>query len=321
MTGIFSAQGWLLLALLAGIVFVNGWTDAPNAVATCVASGAMPMRRAINMAAVFNFLGLLAVLPFGAAVGEEISAAVPRNENALTVLCAAMISVVAFAVFAWYFGVPTSESHALVSALSGAAAAAGAGITKSLWISVFLGILITSGAGFLLGLGFKRAMDRSGLYKQKRALKITEILCAALLSLIHGAQDGQKFSALIILTLSLSAGREINGSAATLFCALLLGAGTAVGGARIIKKVGNGITVVDEGGGVCCDAAAFVSILVCTVFGMPVSTTHTKTSAILGVGAAGKRVNLKTFSEIFSLWLLTFPVCFGLGYVIARLCI
>ena len=323
MAGIFCSQGWLCLLLICGVIFVNGWTDAPNAIATCVAGGALPLRKAAFLAAVFNFLGLILFPSVSAAVGEEIIAAVPSGSAALTALCASMTAVVAFAVIAWFFGIPTSESHALIAALSGAsfATSGGEGISLKLWLLVALGIVITVGAGFLLGLCFQKIMVKSGLCERKKALARCEIFCAALLSFIHGAQDGQKFSALMVLTISLSLGREINSLYITVICAVLLFLGTAVGGGRIIKKVGSGITTVDEGGGVSADAAAFISIFVCTLFGMPVSTTHTKTGAILGVGAARREANLKTFSEIFSLWLLTFPACFFLSFLFARLCV
>ncbi len=321
MAGLFNTQGWVIILLLGAMVFVNGWTDAPNAVATAVASRAMPMRRAINMAAAFNFLGLIIMIWLPTAVTEGITASVPQGENTLTILCSAMIAVVLFASVAAFFGIPTSESHALLAALSGASVAqyGSGGFSAGLWYSVAAGIMITSAAGFIQGYIYKKTLARSRIRERKGLLRRLEIIAAALLSLVHGAQDGQKFSAVMIMTLSLT-GRRIGRSSAILFCAAVLALGTALGGKRIIKKVGNGITVVDEGGGVCCDTAAFIAILFCTAAGMPVSTTHTKTSAVLGVGAANGSVNLKTYYEIFSLWLLTFPVCFGIGYFITRLC-
>ncbi len=324
MTGFFSPQFLISAVLISAVIFVNGWTDAPNAVATCVGSGVLPMRRAINMAAVFNFLGLAVMVALNDAVAQNISTSFTRGENAHTVLCAAMIAIVAFAVGAWYFGVPTSESHALVAALSGAAAAEGGirALSLPLLLSTLIGLFITCFIGAILGFCGKKVLEKSALNQKKRLLARIEVLSAALLSFIHGAQDGQKFSAVMVYAVYLWLPKNTVGkSTVTLFCALLLALGTAVGGKRIIKKVGSGITAVDEGGGVCCDTAAFISILICTLLGMPVSTTHTKTCAILGVGAANRKINPKPIYEIFSLWLLTFPVCFIIGYLITRLCI
>ncbi|MBR3593283.1 MAG: inorganic phosphate transporter [Clostridia bacterium] len=322
MTDFFNMHFLVSAALILSAVFVNGWTDAPNAVATCVASGAMTLRRAANMAAVCNFFGLLLTSAFGNRVAKRVAETVPSGNGAEVAVYAALLSVVVFAVVAWSFGIPTSESHALLAALSGAAVAKEGknGLNSGLWWSVILGIILTSLLGFLLGYVLKRLLNVSRLREKRRLLTALEIISAALLSLIHGAQDGQKFTIVAMSVFSFS-GLEITYGAATLLCAVVLALGTAVGGARIIKKVGSGITAVDEGGGVCCDTAAFISIFVCTLFGMPVSTTHTKTSAVLGLGVANRNVNTKTYYEIFSLWLLTFPVCFILGWGITRLCL
>lgn len=321
MADLFFSHFYLTALLVCAVVFVNGWTDAPNAVATCVASKALSARRAINLAALFNFLGLFSMMLFNNSVARGIVASLPSGKGALSVLCSAMIAIVLFAVVAWYFGIPTSESHALVAALSGASVAAEgkSGFSVSLWGSVILGIVVTSGLGFLLGFAGKKVFLKK-TKTEKNNLKKLQIVSSMLLSYIHGAQDGQKFSAVMLYALSLSVpAAQKHQTKATLFCAFVLALGTAVGGMRIIKKVGTEITDVDALGGVCCDAAAFISILICTLLGMPVSTTHTKTTAVLGVGAADKNVHIKPFLEIMSVWLLTFPLCFILGYLIMLL--
>ncbi len=320
MTDLFLPHFILTAALVTAVIFVNGWTDAPNAVATMVASGAMSARRAINLAAVFNFLGLVSMALFNNSVARAVTDSLPSGEGALTVLCSAMTAIVAFSVAAWYFGIPTSESHALIAALSGASVAMEGknGFSVSLWGSVILGIIITSGLGFLLGFLGKKVFS----FAQKRTgtLRRFQMLSAILLSYIHGAQDGQKFSAVMAYALALSAKNMTEGNKyITLFCAVTLALGTAVGGMRIIKKVGTEITDVDLLGGVCCDLSAFISILLCTLLGMPVSTTHTKTTAVLGVGAANRKVKLKPFLEIATVWVLTFPLCFLLAFLITLL--
>ncbi len=325
MAGFFAPQLVLTAAVISAVIFVNGWTDAPNAVATCIGSGSMKPRSAINMAAAFNLLGLLVMYGVNDSVARNIGESVNLGEeNRLTALCAAMIAIVVFAVGAWFFGVPTSEGHALLSALAGSAAAQGgkAGIVTSFWVSVIAGLLITTLAGFVLGFFGRILLGRSKLSKRRKLLQRAEIISAALLAFIHGAQDGQKFTAVLLLGLSLAAPeRRPARLPAILYCALLMAAGTAVGGMRIIKKVGSGITTVDECGGLCCDAAAFISLLVCTLLGMPVSTTHTKTTAVLGVGVATRNVNFRTYGAMAVTWLLTFPICFAISFFITRLCI
>ncbi len=320
MTDFFINQIWLVVLILVALLFVNGWTDAPNAVATTVASKALSLRRAVWLAAGFNFLGLLIISRFNMTVAEGITESIPQGEHTLTLLCSAVIAVVVFAAAAALFGIPTSESHALVAALSGASvgAAGFSGFSVGLWLSVGFGILFTSGAGVLLGILFYKLLSPKSI--KRRTIRRLQIAAAALLSLIHGAQDGQKFSAVMIMSLSW-AGVTVSKNTTTLFCALILGLGTALGGKKIIKKVGSGIAAVDGYGGASCDAAAFLALLICTALGMPVSTTHTKTSAVLGVGLCGKGVKFKAYIEIFSFWLLTFPVCFAGGYFITRLCL
>ena len=325
MTGFFAPHFLLTAAVISAVIFVNGWTDAPNAVATCIGSGAMKPRSAINMAAVFNLLGLLVMYAVNDSVARNIGESVNLGEdNRLTALCSAMIAIVVFAVAAWFFGIPTSEGHALLAALAGSAAAQGngAGMDVGFWVSVIAGLLITSGAGFALGFLGKRLLGKTRFAEKRRFLRLGEIISAALLAFIHGAQDGQKFTAVLILGLGLAAPESRPPRLpAILYCAALMAAGTAVGGMRIIKKVGSGITTVDECGGLCCDVAAFVSLLVCTLLGMPVSTTHTKTTAVLGVGVANRRVNLRAYGAMAVIWLLTFPVCFAISFFITKLCI
>lgn len=166
----------LLIAVLLtlGVIFVNGWTDAPNAIATCVATRSMPAGAAIVMSAVFNFLGVLVMSMVNTTVAMTIKNMVNfngDNNKALIALCAAMFAIVVWAVAAWYFGIPTSESHALIAGLSGAAIALQgglSGINPAEWMKVVYGLGLSSVLGFAAGYGASRLF-------------------------MHGAQDGQKF--------------------------------------------------------------------------------------------------------------------------------
>lgn len=145
------------VALTLGVVLVNGWTDAPNAIATCVSTRAMSARSAILMAAVFNFLGVLVMTMVNASVAATIYNMVDFGGNtadALTALCAALVAIVAWATAAWWFGIPTSESHALIAGLSGAAIALHggfAGINGGEWIKVLYGLVLSTLLGFAFG--------------------------------------------------------------------------------------------------------------------------------------------------------------------------
>ena len=154
------------VALTLGVVLVNGWTDAPNAIATCVSTRAMSARSAILMAAVFNFLGVLVMTMVNASVAATIYNMVDFGGNtadALTALCAALVAIVAWATAAWWFGIPTSESHALVAGISGAAAALEGSLSCirwDCWARVVLGLLVSVGAGFWAGRRALRALSR-----------------------------------------------------------------------------------------------------------------------------------------------------------------
>lgn len=319
MAGFFDIRFWLLAVLVGAVIFVNGWTDAPSAIATAVASGAIKLKRAALMAAVFNMLGIATVYLVNDSVSQNIMESVSiKPEYSLAALCAAMISIIAFAVAAWYFGIPTSEGHALMASLSGAAAACGDRFRLRFWGKVGFGIVATTVLGFFFGFLFYKA-----LYKRKlsrRFLKRAQVLSAALLAFMHGAQDGQKFTAVLLLSLSLSGGATLPRWAAVLFCGVFLSLGTALGGGRIIKRIGS-ITKVDECGGVCCDISAFISLLICTLTGIPVSTTHSKTTAVLGVGVSQGYIRLKSYGGMAFTWIITFPVCFLLAFFITKLCI
>ena len=319
MDGFFDARFLLTAALCLAVIFVNGWTDAPNSVATAIASGALRWRTAINLSAVFNFLGVAAAYAFNDSLSRNIGGAVDFGKASLCVLCAAMTSVVAFAVIAWYFGIPTSESHALMAALAGGAAALGRGDnTRSLLGGTFLGIAVTSAMGFLLALLIKRLLKK---VENTALLKNGQVASAAALSFIHGAQDGQKFAAILLLSLKTAAPeRAYSPFFAVAVCALLMSLGTAVGGGRIIKKVGSGIARVDPRGGLACDVSAFIALSLCTLLGIPASTTHTKTTAVLGVGVEEGGVNLRTFGGIAAAWALTFPCCFAISFSIVKIC-
>lgn len=153
------------VALTLGVVLVNGWTDAPNAIATCVSTRAMSARSAILMAAVFNFLGVLVMTMVNASVAATIYNMVDFGGNtadALTALCAALVAIVAWATAAWWFGIPTSESHALIAGLSGAAIALHggfAGINGGEWIKVLYGLVLSTLLGFAFGWAAARLVE------------------------------------------------------------------------------------------------------------------------------------------------------------------
>ncbi|HKL79906.1 MAG TPA: inorganic phosphate transporter [Mobilitalea sp.] len=325
---------FITVLLVLGVILVNGWTDAPNAIATCVSTRSISPKAAIIMAAIFNFLGVLVMTFISKAVAETISKMVNfgNSTNALIALCAALFAIVVWATAAWAFGIPTSESHALIAGITGAAVAlqGGQGINGNEWIKVVYGLFLSTILGFGLGFIFSRItgliFKRSDRRKTNKVFKNAQVAGGAAMAFMHGAQDGQKFMGVFMLGIFLSQGQG-NVSDFTIpiwlmvLCSLVMCLGTSIGGYKIIKTVGMGMVKLDPYQGFSADAAATVSLLAATAWGLPVSTTHTKTTAIMGVGASKRLscVNWSVVKEMVVAWVLTFPGCGLLGFLMAYL--
>ena len=219
-----------LVLLTLAVIFVNGWTDAPNAIATAVGTGALRMGRAIALAAVCNLLGAVlsaALCPAVVATVLEIGDFSARAQ-AQTALCAALLSIVLWAVAAWAFGIPTSESHALLAALSGAAVALQgtlSGVSMAAWGKVLWGLLLSALLGLMLGGGLcvlmRLLLGRGSLERAAQRFRRWQIAGAAAMAFCHGAQDGQKFLGVLLLAAALRTGRPPQLESAPLWEALL----------------------------------------------------------------------------------------------------
>ncbi len=327
------------ILLTLGVILVNGWTDAPNAIATCVVTRCMSARAAIIMAAVFNFLGVLIMSMVNATVAETITKMVNFGSNsheAIVALGAALVAIVIWATLAWAFGIPTSESHALIAGLTGAAIAVHGsldGVNGSEWVKVLYGLVLSVILGFGLGWivckGITIIFRRANRRKTEQAFRGAQIFGAACMSFMHGAQDGQKFMGVIILCMAFANGQtDLNGVSATgshlywlmLLCSTVMGLGTSIGGKKIIKSVGMDMVKLEKYQGFSADIAASACLLLSSLFGIPVSTTHVKTTAIMGVGAVKRlsAVNLSVVREMALTWILTFPGCGLIGFIMAK---
>ena len=326
----------ITVLLTLGVIFVNGWTDAPNAIATCIATRCMKVRSAIWMSAVFNFLGVLVMTHINSSVASTISNMVDfggETDMALVALCAALFSIVVYSVAASVFGIPTSESHALIAGLSGAAIAMHngfGGINGGEWVKVLYGLVLSTVLGFVSGYVFTKltAFFFRNADRRKTAgfFRGAQIFGGAAMSFMHGAQDGQKFMGVLILGVFLVNGSD-SAVAVTppiwmmLLVSIVMSVGTSVGGYKIIKAVGMDMVKLEKYQGFSADIAAAFCLLISSLFGIPVSTTHTKTTAIMGVGATKRlsAINLGVVKEMVLTWVLTFPGCGIIGYLIAKL--
>lgn len=322
----------IITILTLGVILVNGWTDAPNAIATCVSTRSLSPKRSILMAAIFNFLGVFLMTLLSSTVVQTIYNMVDfgsNSEQALIALAAAMFAIVVWAIMAWYFGIPTSESHALIAGISGAAIAIQkgfSGINGEEWIKVIYGLVASTVLGF--GLGFfvtkliRKLFKDVQRQKANKFFKGSQIFGGAAMAFMHGAQDGQKFMGIFLLGVCLA-----NGNAGItnfeiplwlmLLCSATMTLGTSIGGYKIIKTVGMGMVKMEPYEGTAADVSGALCLLASTIFGLPVSTTHTKTTAIMGVGAAKRISNVKwgTVKNMLLAWILTFPGCGLLGMI------
>lgn len=322
--------------LTLGVILVNGWTDAPNAIATCVSTRAIGVRKAIIMAAIFNFFGVLVMTSVNASVAFTIYNMVDFGGDAhlaLIALCAAMAAIVIWATAAWYFGIPTSESHALIAGVSGAAVAiqnSFQGINGAEWIKVIYGIFLSTLLGFVLG--FISSKITVCLFRNQNRLKSerffsgAQVAGGAAMAFMHGAQDGQKFMAIFLLGAAMANGQAETTSFSVpiwlmILCSAVMGLGTSIGGYRIIKSVGMDMVKLKPYQGFAADLSATLCLLLSSLTGIPVSTTHTKTTAIMGVGAARRmsNVNWSVVKELVLTWVFTFPGCGLLGFGMAKL--
>ena len=327
----------IITALLTlGVILVNGWTDAPNAIATCVSTRSMKANSAIVMAAVFNFLGVFVMTIISKEVAATIYNMVDFGDNtqhATTALCAALFAIVVWAIAAWKFGIPTSESHALIAGLTGAAIAIRGsldGVNGSEWVKVLYGLVLSTGLGFAVGYVVLKLVElickNADRKKANTTFKYAQNFGGAWMAFMHGAQDGQKFMGVFLLGAALSSGKgDVNVFEIPiwlmLLCSAVMALGTSMGGYKIIKSVGMDMVKLKPYQGFAADMSAALCLLLASVTGIPVSTTHTKTSSIMGVGFAKRAsaVNWSIVGEMVMTWVLTFPGCGLLAYLMVKL--
>lgn len=316
-----------VIILVCTSIFVNGWTDSPNAIATVVSTRVLRPRVAIVLAAVFNLLG---VFLMGSAVAKTTASLVDIGvgTQALITLGAAQLSIVLWSTSAWKFGIPTSESHALIAGLMGAGMSL-KGLDAFNWVSVqkvIYGLIISTLVGFVLGFLATRAVEITCVnvrrQKANTFFSFGQVASASLMAFSHGAQDGQKFVG--VLNLALIVGGVADKDAPIpfwimLLCSSLMAVGTSVGGYRIIKTMGIDMVKLEKYQGFSAEIVASASMLVATKFGIPLSTTNTKATAMMGAGATKGigAVNWGIAKEMLLAWVLTFPACLILGYLFA----
>ena len=326
----------VIVVLAIGATMVNGATDAPNAIATVVGTRAMRLFPSIIMAAICNLVGLLGITAVSTAVASTIFKMVDfggDNHAALVALAAAMVAIIVWGVAAWALGIPTSQSHSLIAGITGAAIALQgglSGVNGAEWMKVIYGLVISTVVGFGSGWLFMRIVNKlfAGCNRRmaNKGFKWAQIISGAGVATLHGAQDGQKFLSLCMLgvLIAMTGSSDLPDSFPfwmVVLISLSMALGTAVGGRKIIKSVGMNMVRMEQAQGFCVCLSACFSIGLATFTGMPVSTTHTNTTSIMGVGASRsiRSVKWSLAGRMVATWILTFPGCGLLAYVFTHL--
>ena len=316
----------LLVALTTVLIaeFVNGWTDAPNVIATVVSTGALSPRVAIVMAVVFNILGAMGGTAVAATVGKGI---VSPAAMTLPAIIATMLSIIAWGSIAAVAGIPVSKSHALLAGLAGAGLAGGGweALQWAGWLKVGYGLICSLGLGFggalLIGKLVIALSAGARPTPAKRSYDRLQLLSAAFMAYNHGLNDGQKFMGVFALTMLAGGATDVFDIPlwVILVCALTMGIGTSFGGWRIIKTVGMKMARVTSWQGFAAQTSASITIFGASHFGIPLSTTHTITTAIVGSSAALRVSDVRwgVLRRIVLAWAVTFPFCALLAYAAA----
>lgn len=322
---------WIVLVLAYLFEFANGWTDAPNSIATVVSTRVLRPYQAVIMAGLLNLVGALV----GTEVAKTIAAGIVDGDFVtLTTIAAALLAATIWALGAQYFGLPSSESHAIVAALLGAGFAAGgldalewSGTSKSL-----IGLVTSPLGGFVIGFGLMVLIYRAFAGTRKstvtRFFGKAQIGSAAFMAFSHGLNDAQKTMGVITLAVLLDeAGTGGNVPEefgiplwVILSAATVIAFGTMVGGWRVVRTMGLRLTKLEPVQGFAAETGAAAVITIAAQFGIPVSTTHAIGSAIMGVGATKRfsAVRWGVAGQVVTAWILTWPSCLVLGYALER---
>jgi PiT family inorganic phosphate transporter len=316
---------YIVVALVLIFDFINGFHDSANSIATVVSTKVLSPVAAVSMAAFFNFIAFV-VFPLNVAhtMGSKV---VDADVISLTTIASALVAAIIWNLFTWWYGLPSSSSHTLTGGLVGAAVASSgwSSVIMSGVIKIVLFIVIAPLLGMLMSfivsavvIYFSRKHSPSGVDKHFRRL---QLLSAAAFSLGHGGNDAQKSMGIIWVSLIISGLATKNDPIAlwiVLSCQAAIALGTLLGGWRIVKTMGQKITKLKPFEGFCAETAGAITLFGATHFGIPVSTTHVITGAIIGAGARKgvSAVKWGVTTNIFWAWILTIPISAVMGLAV-----
>lgn len=317
----------VVVAFALGFDYTNGFHDAANAIATSVSTRALTPRAALIMAAVFNLVGALLGTHVATTIAEEIiSISDVSAHEGLIIVLSALIGAITWNLITWWLGLPSSSTHALIGGLAGVGVASSVtvywgAIVKKVVIPMVLSPVVGFAAAFAVMVGLLWLVRRASPAPAQRKFRIAQTASAAAMALGHGLQDAQKTMGVIVLAL-VAGGFHEGGSIplwVKLSAAAAISAGTYAGGWRIMRTLGRKIIELDPARGFVAESvSAIVLYLNAYLLHAPVSTTHTITSAIMGVGATKRlsAVRWGVAKNIGLAWVLTIPAAAAVGAIV-----
>lgn len=323
-----------LFFLLIIVTIINGAVDAPNAIANCVSTRTLYIDHALILSTICNFIGVMVISFIYSRVSFTIYNLVNFNENpeGYTALVSALISIIIWIALTWRFNIPASSSHAIIAGLLGASFAINSGIggisaisVLKVIVGIFISLIITFFITRIITIVIISMVKNKDRRITKRFFDRGQILSGGLLSFAHGLQDGQKIVGIFIILISLMGynPKTVNFLPfwIQITVAICIGIGTAIGMKRVIKSINMNVTNLDTYEGFISDMSSFVVIIFSSIAGIPISTTQTSTSAVMGVGAYKRKSKVNwAYAKYLSIaWLCTFPVCALISYLITKI--
>ena len=299
--------------VIAILILTNAITDAPNAIATLVGTKVLEFKKSAYLSAIFNLAGIIIMCFINISVADCISSIIKIQGNLrdIIILVSGMISVIVFALIAMKFGIPTSETHGLVAGITGSAIGMYdiKAVNYNEWKNIIIG-LVWSITGTLIIAYFINLFSNKIINKMKeKNIKKSQILSCIIifLCIMKGTN--------IPITIN-----PIDNIWSILFVSILMAFGVSVGGKTIVQNIGNDMVKLNNEQALMTDIVTIVSLLIASLTGLPVSTTHVKTISIVGIGKINKiKVERKNIIDIIKAWIFTFPVCGILGFVLTKI--
>lgn len=311
------------------LVLTNAITDAPNAIATLVGSKTISFKKAALLSSFFNVFGIIIMSYINISVANCISSIVNLNHGIYDIigLSSGMLSVIIFAFIAMKFGIPTSETHGLIAGITGASLALYSieVINWYEWKNMIIGLLWSIIGTHFISNFIIKILSKKIEHTSIKLMKFYQLIGCCAMSFMHGAQDGQKFIGILFIFSNILKDSSISifdfeSNRIIFLVAILMGIGISIGGKSIVENIGNNIIRLDNKKALISDISSASTLLLASLTGLPVSTTHVKTMSIISIGHYyNDKINKTTVFNIFKAWFFTFPICGIISFIFTKL--